>query len=654
MAGKRVRCKQCGNIFALPDASFEEDMPDLDAWAEAERSFHSVDATDAGGSAVRDGGDEGDSEYSEEAAPLRRGRSNVRFRFPLAGELDIWLPRVLMVGGLAWLISLCLKRTEPNTTGLTIARLAAALIAFFVFIGPITLMMIRKAGRQLGYQMPTGDRWRTYAAYFPAFVLGYAMCLASGGQLKGLILGCVGGAILATVFLWLFFRLGPAEIAPSATYAFVGFFIGLAVVSGIFLGLNTLILQLMISMKNPDLLPASPFAPSQAIGWLSEDQRLELLAAKEKESRPTPRPGETSDGISVEPAPPPPPPPPELSPIVRSIQTAPLEMNFEQFIRPMTESNFRAIARTDSGNVQVQVWNIETSRQTGSTSFALGQQQWENQYVLSPDGNLLARVSEFPRLQVQVWNFSARQVTHFINLTERRGVKPELVGFVDPQRLLIRWQSGGGCTIEIRDIAAPAADPRLVELPSFELNGTTLVFGRQATLAAVATRVNQSPTLLVYSLESGQKVSEVTIESMDPRWPVTPTGMDFSADGTQVAMLFEQSGNGLLLSYQIDQPEGKKINEYVYPAGPIRERGPVAFQGSSVKWLPDGKSWLLYGQAVFSVSTGQRIEGLEVPDVERAFVSADRVELVTRTGGKRELQIVKLDLEKIAAMSVAR
>ena len=38
----------------------------------------------------------------------------------------------------------------------------------------------------------------------------------------------------ATAVLWLLFRLGPSEIAPSATYALVGFFVGLALVGAIY------------------------------------------------------------------------------------------------------------------------------------------------------------------------------------------------------------------------------------------------------------------------------------------------------------------------------------------------------------------------------------------------------------------------------------
>src|SRR4051812_38669256 len=86
MAGKRVRCKQCGNVFELPDP---DGTPDLDALADMEKSVHSMDATmSSSGSSMRQNAErsENEDEYEEDPGPLSRGRMNVRFNHAYAKE----------------------------------------------------------------------------------------------------------------------------------------------------------------------------------------------------------------------------------------------------------------------------------------------------------------------------------------------------------------------------------------------------------------------------------------------------------------------------------------------------------------------------------------------------------------------------------------
>lgn len=654
MAGKRVRCKQCGNIFALPDASFE-DGPDLDALAAVEQSFHSVDATDAGGTGV-DEPQEVDEETGEPIAPLRSGRRSVRFNFPLAAEIDAWLPSILLLAGLGWLAYFCLKKPIEGSTGnlLPALRLGTALIAFFCFVGPITLIMIRKAARQLHYQMPTGDKLRTYGAYLPAFALGYVLWVAGGGRMTGLILGCVAGVALATVFLWLFFRLGAAEIAPTATYAIVGFFIGLAVVGAIYFALNAIALQIVISMKEPDLLASSPFGPEPTLAWISADDR-EKLREEIAKAKPATKPVISTPARGGTTEPPPPPPPPALPTIVKTIQTAPFA-GFDEVVHPLIDSNYRAFVKNEGPQFSVQVWNVDTWRQTGTTQFPPGNDAGENRYIISNDGNMVARIATFPGREVQITSLSEQRVTHRLPLTARGG-SPELVGFLDAKRLMVRWQANNSSILEVRDISAPAESRVIDKLPPFELGGTTLVFGKGGSVVAIATRAEpmpgqpQVPMLVVYSTESGERVSQVRIE-MDSQWPVLPRGMDFTADGSQVALLFEQAGNGLLVWYKVSQPQGSKVNEIVNPSGLLASRV-SSFQGSALQWLSDGSTLLLYGQTIFSANAGRRIESIEAPSIERSWIwGTDRVEQVLRgTDGLRQYRVVRLDMARIADLA---
>src|SRR4051794_37102488 len=105
MAGKRVRCKQCGNVFDLPDP---DGAPDLDALADMEKSVHSMDATmSSSASGMRRGaaagGSEDESKSDEAPGPLSRGRLNARFTHAYAKEIAQFLPPILALGGILWL-----------------------------------------------------------------------------------------------------------------------------------------------------------------------------------------------------------------------------------------------------------------------------------------------------------------------------------------------------------------------------------------------------------------------------------------------------------------------------------------------------------------------------------------------------------------------
>lgn len=645
MAGKRVRCKQCGNIFALPDAALEDGSSDLDALAELEKSYHSVDATGAGGTSL---GDEmGDPQDGDDSpVPLREGRSNPRFVYPFAKDVDVWLPRVLAVGAAVWLGWACFQYNETSAKWMPYVRLVVGLLAYAGFIAPLTHGMIRRAARQLRYQVPTASKWRAFASYFPAFVMGCVLWTVGGGYLSGLLLGCVAGVILSTIALWLLFRLQPSEIAPTATYALVGFFLGLAIVGGIYFGVNVLLLQIINATKNPDLLPASPFGPGMA--WISQDDRERLLAEAAKTK--TPKAVASNPDNATTSAPP---VPAALSPIVKSIDAAPLNGTFDDMLAPLTESPFRAILRASGSNTSVEVWDTQSWKQIGQASFAKGADPNEARFVLSPDGKMVGRISRFPRLSAQIWSFATNQVAHSIPI-EDHNVTPELMGFIDANRLLLRWQKDTGCTFEIYDVQS-GSRIRNFDTPAFDHQGTTFAISRSAVQAAIATRVDNKPTLLIYSFETGKQIISVPINPLDPHWPVTPTGMAFSLDAKQLAVLFEQSGNGLLLDYQLDldKGEGKESAQWVYPAGPVANRESPNFGGSSVQWLPDGDNWLIYGQAIFNRTTGRKIEEIQVPLVEASRISPpNKVELVIRASdGQRQLKVVNLDVAKIASLS---
>ncbi len=683
MAGKRVRCKQCGNVFALPEIDSSDAGPE-DILAELEKSFSSLEGTGSGSAQAASANGE-ETSAGASVAPLPLGRTNVRFSHPFAKELDQYLPLVLTVGGLLWLGIETFQSDETGVGWIPTVRFVVAVLAYAIFVAPITLAMIQRAGRRLGYQMPISDRWRAFASYLPAFVLGSVMWVAGSGSVVGLVLGSLIGVVLASAALWLFFRLKPAEIAPSAAYAGMGFFVGLAIAGVILWGMNTLLVNVLISTKRPDLVPGSPLG--QGFAWISPETRQQLLAQNSKGPHaapkpqipaPPPPPANTSvpsaevvpaapqpivkepERPAPEPAPEPKPvepkpapepvvePPPITSPIVASIDLAPIPGPFDGVIRPLTESPFLTVVRRTPGNsVSIELWESgDTWTHKASVKFA--QMAEGNHYVLSPDGENLARIVTFPRLAAQIYSFKEARVTRAIDLDEKLGT-PELVGFAGSRRLLIRWQRDMLCGLETADVTT-GQRTRQIETPYFDRSSNTLAVGPGGLLVALTCKADNFPTLVIYNLESGRQLSRARITPLDPRWPVTPTGMAFSPDATKLAMLFEQNGNGLLLCYRVDR--GQQISEHQY-AEPLLSRDARQFTDNALAWMPDGKSWLLYGQGVFDTVNGRMVADLGVPNVETyRVISPDTVEVVGQPAPNtpRRITTVRLDMDKVASL----
>ncbi|WP_428937626.1 hypothetical protein [Fontivita pretiosa] len=663
MAGKRVRCKQCGNIFQVPQADIDSG-PDLNAiaeLAELEKSFHAIDASmTSGGSGMARAapGEPFTDAESPPVAPLRTGRTNVRFKFAYAKELDYWTPIVLTVGSLLWLGYQSLTRSETPVLWIKLARLAILILAYSLLIAPLSLAMIRAAGRRYRFQMPIADRWRAFATYLPAWAIGVVMWLVGDGQLIALVLGCLAGVAISTAALWLLFRLQPYEIAPTALFASIGFFLGLGIAGIVMWGLNTLALNIVVATKRPDVVPASPIA--QGMAWISQEQQKQLLAARQPRTiRPAPTnntslPPTTEPQTPTPPSPSPTEPPISSSPLVKLSKAAPIPPAFDEVIRPLTDSPYIAVRRQVDGNMQIDLWDTRTWEHDGQARFAASSEPGGNKYVLSPDGVYLARIATFPRLSVQVWSFVDQRVAKVLYLDNALGW-PELVGFAGTDRLLIRWQRSDACTLQVVQMFSdqPA---RLIATPFFETIGNTLAVSPDGMLAAITAKVQNIPTVLVYNLETGRQINSAAITSLDPRWPLTPTGMAFSFDNTRLAILFEQSGNALLLCYQI-QPSSQNaqlVAEHVYPAGVMPGLDTHNFTGNALAWLPDNSGWLIYGQGVFGPNTGRLVEDLKLPKVQISrVVTPDIVQVVADAApgsGQKQIALLRLDMQKVSSM----
>src|SRR5438094_1353525 len=107
MAGKRVKCKQCGEVFQIPAEGGPGISVDdqLSALAALEKSYHEGEAASASVHAeVYKPPAPGYASGEGDEFPLSPkvfGRPNTRFKYPFAAEVDQYLPAMLVIGGLA-------------------------------------------------------------------------------------------------------------------------------------------------------------------------------------------------------------------------------------------------------------------------------------------------------------------------------------------------------------------------------------------------------------------------------------------------------------------------------------------------------------------------------------------------------------------------
>jgi hypothetical protein len=306
MAGKRVKCKQCGNVFQIPmsvgqDAAADENEPQddysaLTALAELERSRGgeayqppanvSRGGTILGGQGIRGG--EGlvkssmprTGEHEQEiplSTPEDVGRRNVRFNFPFAKEVDQYLPWALIVGGLAITALASLKMDplleDPKAPGagwIPWVRSLVAVIFYFALAGPLALRGVRMAARKIRMQMPRSATLRGLSSFMPALALGMLMFLAGGGETFGLVMGIVLGLVLAFGCVHLLFRFRFNEMPIAAAYSGGMFALGAMVAVGVVIGLNVLLTNVMVATKKADQLAGSPFAAG--LSWPKIEQ----------------------------------------------------------------------------------------------------------------------------------------------------------------------------------------------------------------------------------------------------------------------------------------------------------------------------------------------------------------------------------------------
>ncbi len=227
MAGRRIKCRQCGTVFTVPSLSGDDELNEnINALAELENSqagesmvHESVAGSYAGSDpSAGSGRDEDDS-----PSP----RSHRGFQYSNSAVVDRWLPILLMVGGVAWLLITSFKFDETGVSWMAGLRGIVLLVAYLALLFPLGLKGMQMAGRDTGFGLPRDSKWLAMATFMPAFVFGAVLWII-GGTITSLILGVVVGFAFSVGAMFLLFHLDPKDLLAASGYAGGMFAFGLA------------------------------------------------------------------------------------------------------------------------------------------------------------------------------------------------------------------------------------------------------------------------------------------------------------------------------------------------------------------------------------------------------------------------------------------
>jgi hypothetical protein len=249
MAGKKVKCKHCTKVFAIPlDGAQPGDAGLSTAGDEVAESGAPIGGS-RGGTAVgakvnsgsRGGGKLGqagagigsrmarreDADEIAIAEPRGAGgmlRPSVPFDFPGAGPIDQLAPLLLTVLGLAWLAHTAIQTNMTGQGWVGFVRVGAYLALALGVAFPLGYWAVSYAAQKCRFMMPPAAPLRALGAFTLAFAVTFVFWLGSGTA-GMLIFGAIVGLVLACAAVWFLFRVQTHEMSTvlgGSVAAFVG------------------------------------------------------------------------------------------------------------------------------------------------------------------------------------------------------------------------------------------------------------------------------------------------------------------------------------------------------------------------------------------------------------------------------------------------
>jgi hypothetical protein len=365
--------------------------------------------------------------------------------YPGAQIIDQGLPLALPVLGLGWLALLVSGDVEAEgKPWIQVARFAIPVLLYRVAIFPFMYAGLEKAAKELNYHLPPTPKLRAFAAYTPAFVFATALWIMGQGSLPGMIVGLTMGLVLSSMVLFLLFRLRENEAATTIAYAAYGFAIGAVLSTLLIVGLNYVTGVAVVRAKGQASVPISPYATG--LPWLAKPPSTLTTEGDMVTHADRPRVASVLPPAVPTPAPdavPDAAPPGIVSPLLSDLRTLSLPAAAgSTVVEPLSDAPVLALVRAGSNGASTAVaWDAVADRQAG---LEVGLPAGQiGQPVIDDGAQYLAHIVTWPRRSIRFEAFASGHTVAKIDLAA--DVKdPSLFGFVGPDRLLVRGHEGTG------------------------------------------------------------------------------------------------------------------------------------------------------------------------------------------------------------------
>jgi hypothetical protein len=343
------------------------------------------------------------------------------------------------------------------------------------------------------------------------------------------------------------------------------------------------------------------------------------------------------------------------SPLVaKATAVAALPSGSQTFFPPVGGNVVGVVRRPTSGDEQVEFYTGHplAKADVHPDPFVVEKKVGQN-YVISSNGDTMARLTSFPLMGVQLVSTATGKETKTIAL-DGQGAQPHLIGYGGGNdALVILWQRGGmQNAIEVVNTKAIGPNQRLTTftVDACEVSPSNPVISPDGQKLAIATQVGGEGGIDVYDLMSRDpKRRPRTLKVALPKW-TPPVGMAFGPGG-MLAAYFEMEGNGVLYHFQTATPQAP-LHAHVFRGSRalMPPQGGPAFAGRTLEFVSPNE-WLAFGRQLIDVETGKSLGelGVSEPRAQRVLDKDNLLILSTAPNGTERLMQVELKASEVLA-----
>jgi hypothetical protein len=320
--------------------------------------------------------------------------------------------------------------------------------------------------------------------------------------------------------------------------------------------------------------------------------------------------------------------------VVKGVDGLPLQHDVVDVIHaPGPSTAFALLRRGRAAALRedtLDIYHGNPAAKVATATFTLENPAAQPSYALSVDGQRLARIAEFPKLSVRVTSVAENKEVGVVELDSKFG-RPMLLGFIAPDRILVRWESGSQFGLEVEDLRTHKHGRR-VDLPDYDPSPASWAISPDGRFFAYVMRTFGKSVISFNSLFEGGRPRQLPVNSIDPKLGIRPSGLAFSADSGKLSALYVQGASALVASWNLrggpPLPDAT-ISVPVQSLEPLPGAAAAAVRGAFARGNPNSLSYvgngalLIGGSLLIAAADGKPLVELGIPSAFAQMVASD-------------------------------